>query len=69
MGKGGGRVLDTHVGSGSSRIAAFDMGFEFYGYELDPIHFKNQEARFRRHAKQGQLFSPEQQYGLQNKLI
>src|SRR5690606_34309658 len=30
------KLLDTHLGSGSSRIAAYDMGFDFWGYEIDP---------------------------------
>lgn len=63
------KILDTHLGSGSNRIAAYDMGFEFYGYEIDSRYYHDQEFRFHRHIKQGQLFSPEQQYGLQNKLI
>ena len=33
--KPGDKILDTHLGSGSSRIAAYDMGFDFYATELD----------------------------------
>lgn len=29
--KEGDKILDTHLGSGSSRIAAYIMGFDFYG--------------------------------------
>lgn len=50
--KEGDRILDTHLGSGSSRIAAHDMGFEFVGYELDPDYFEAQEARFAQHISQ-----------------
>lgn len=67
--KPGDKILDTHLGSGSSRIAAYDMGFDFYGYELDSDYFSAQEERFQRHIKQGQLFAPEQQYGQQTTLI
>lgn len=44
--KEGDNILDTHVGSGSSRLASLDLGFDFTGFELSPIHFENQEARF-----------------------
>lgn len=56
--KPGDRILDTHLGSGSSRIAAYDLGFEFYGTELDKDYFEAQEQRFQRHIAQGRLFEP-----------
>jgi len=56
--KDGDKILDTHLGSGSSRIAAFDMGFDFTGYELDKDYFDAQEKRFRQHKAQLQLFTP-----------
>lgn len=67
--KPGDKILDTHLGSGSSRIAAHDMGFDFWGYELDSDYFNAQEDRFNRHIKQGQLFAPDQQYGIQTSII
>lgn len=48
----GSSILDTHLGSGSSRIAAHDMGFDFWGYELDTDYFKAQEKRFLQHTSQ-----------------
>lgn len=45
--KKGDRILDTHLGSGSSRIAAYKMGFDFYGTEIDKWYFDAQESRFR----------------------
>ncbi len=33
--KPGWRVLDTHLGSGSSAIAGHEMGYEFVGIEID----------------------------------
>lgn len=57
--KPGDRILDTHLGSGSSRIAAYDMGFDFVGIELDPDYFKAEEERFRNHCAQGDLFREE----------
>jgi len=56
--KPGDRILDTHLGSGSSRIAAYDLGFDFTGYELDTDYFNAQEERFQRHIAQGTLFTP-----------
>lgn len=45
--KPGNRILDTHLGSGSSRIAAYKMGFDFWGTEIDEEYFNMQEKRFR----------------------
>lgn len=50
--KPGDKILDTHLGSGSSRIAAYNMGFEFVGYEIDEDYFKAQEERFQAHISQ-----------------
>lgn len=50
--KSGMKILDTHLGSGSSRIAAHDMGFDFWGYELDKDYFEAQEKRFSQHISQ-----------------
>jgi site-specific DNA-methyltransferase (adenine-specific) len=49
--KPGDKILDTHVGSGSSRIACWDMGFDFYGWELDEDYYKDSEERFQNHIK------------------
>lgn len=46
--KKGDKILDTHLGSGSSRIAAYKLGFDFYACELDKDYFYAQEERFRR---------------------
>lgn len=54
--KPGFKILDTHLGSGSSRIAAYDAGLEFYGYEIDKTYFDLQEERFQRHIAQQNLF-------------
>ncbi len=50
--KEGDKILDTHLGSGSSRIAAHGMGFDFYGYELSPEYFEKQEKRFQNYVSQ-----------------
>lgn len=54
--KRGDRILDTHLGSGSSRIAAYDLGLDFVGCEIDPTYFKLQEERFNEYAAQQSLF-------------
>lgn len=59
--KEGDKILDTHLGSGSSRIAAYDAGLDFYGYEIDEVFFKEQEARFERHTAQMNLFLEEEE--------
>jgi site-specific DNA-methyltransferase (adenine-specific) len=44
----GGKVLDTHGGSCSSRISAYKRGnIDFTGYELDADYHRDQEDRFR----------------------
>ena len=45
---GGGKILDTHLGSGSSRIAAYKMGYDFVGCEINTTYYELQEERFRR---------------------
>lgn len=45
---GGGKILDTHMGSGSSRIAAFRMGYDFVGCEINEEYFLLADERFRR---------------------
>lgn len=54
--KAGDTILDTHLGSGSSRIAAYDTGFDFIGIEIDREYFEKQEKRFKEHCAQGSLF-------------
>jgi site-specific DNA-methyltransferase (adenine-specific) len=54
--KEGDKILDTHLGSGSSRIAAYDMGFDFWGYELDKEYFDASCKRFDQHKAQMRLW-------------
>lgn len=54
--KQGDKILDTHLGSGSSRIAAWDMGFDFWGYELDADYFEASCKRFDEFKMQQKLF-------------
>jgi site-specific DNA-methyltransferase (adenine-specific) len=54
--KPGDKVLDPYLGSGSSRIAAYNAGLDFYGYEIDETYFRLQEERFEKHTSQQNLF-------------
>ena len=53
--KQGDKILDTHLGSGSSRIAAYEMGFDFTAFELDTEYFEAQEKRYKNHIAQLKL--------------
>ena len=53
--KEGDKILDTHLGSGSSRIAADMEGFEFTGYELDKDYFEASVKRFNDYKQQIKL--------------
>lgn len=52
----GWKVADPNLGSGSSQIAAYEAGLDFYGIEKTKIHFDNSQVRFKEHCKQGKLF-------------
>lgn len=54
--KEGDKILDTHLGSGSSRIACHDMGFDFVGCEWDKEYFDKAEQRYQEHIRQMTLF-------------
>lgn len=54
--KQGDKILDTHVGSGSSRIACHHMGYDFTGYEINKTYFDLQEKRFLSETAQMNLF-------------
>ena len=54
--KEGDKILDTHLGSGSSRIAAYKHGLDFTAFELDKEYFEAQEKRFNTFISQQTLF-------------
>ena len=54
--KEGNLILDTHLGSGSSRIAAYKGGFNFVGFEIDAEYYEKQEKRFNEFKSQLRLF-------------
>ena len=53
--KPGDKILDTHLGSGSSRIAARMAGLDFVGCEIDKTYYALQEERFMRFSAQQTL--------------
>lgn len=38
--KPGDKILDTHVGSASSLIACYDLGFDYVGFEIDEEYYR-----------------------------
>ena len=56
--KPGQKILDTHLGSGSSAIAANNLGFEFVGCELDADYFASACQRIENAQRQVSLFEP-----------
>jgi len=54
--KPGQRILDTHLGSGSSAIAAHYFGVDFVGCELDEDYFNAAKTRFDMATAQISLF-------------
>lgn len=54
--KEGDKILDTHLGSGSSAIAAYQLGYDFVGCELDKDYFQAMQKRVKQAMKQTNLF-------------
>lgn len=52
----GQRILDTHLGSGSSAIAAHYLGFDFVGCEIDKEYYGAMMKRFKRETSQIAMF-------------
>lgn len=48
----GWKILDTHCGSGSSRIACHKANLEYVGYEIDKDYYEAQEARWKNFTAQ-----------------
>jgi site-specific DNA-methyltransferase (adenine-specific) len=63
------KILDTHLGSGTNRIAAYDAGLDFYACEIDEEMFIDQENYFATHIAQQKLFSPQQLHAEQIQLL
>ena len=54
--KEGDLILDTHVGSASSLIACYDMGFDYVGFELDEDYYKSACERIEENKAQFRMF-------------
>lgn len=54
--KKGEKILDTHLGSGSSAIAAYYFGVDFVGCELDVDYYDAGRKRVERETAQTTLF-------------
>ena len=56
------KIFDSHVGSGSSRIACYELGFNFTGCELDVDYWQAQEERFKLEKAKinGEFYLPEE---------
>ena len=50
------KIFDSHVGSGSSRIACYELGFDFIGCELDKDYWEAQEKRYTDIISQQRIF-------------
>lgn len=50
--KKGDKILDTHVGSASSLIACYDMGFDYLGFEIDKHYYESAKSRLNDHKAQ-----------------
>jgi site-specific DNA-methyltransferase (adenine-specific) len=50
--KQGGKILDTHVGSASSLIACYNLGFDYVGFELDKYYYDMANKRIAENKAQ-----------------
>ena len=48
----GDRILDTHVGSGSSLIACYNMRFDAWGFEINEGYYRQAAERIAEHTAQ-----------------
>lgn len=56
--KFGMKVFDSHLGSGSNRIAAANFGMDFTGCEKNRNHYEDQELRWRMYQQNQKLHFP-----------
>ncbi len=57
FGFSGMKIIDTHLGGGSSRISSYKLGFDFTAFEIDNEHFMDQEKRFVQFKSQISMFA------------
>jgi site-specific DNA-methyltransferase (adenine-specific) len=56
FGETGNKILDTHLGSGSSAIASHNYKFDFVGLEIDKEYFDGAVKRFNNYKSQLKMF-------------
>ena len=54
--KEGWSIIDTHLGSGSSAIACFELGFNMLGIEIDEHYYMAAKKRLIKYQQQLKLF-------------
>jgi site-specific DNA-methyltransferase (adenine-specific)/modification methylase len=62
-------ILDPFMGSGTTGVAAIQLGRKFIGIEREPKYFGIAVKRLEQAVAQGQLFEPEQTKQVQEQLI
>ena len=55
--KKGDKILDTHVGSASSLIACYNLGFDYLGFELDEDYYNMAQKRIETRKNQLDIFN------------
>jgi site-specific DNA-methyltransferase (adenine-specific)/modification methylase len=60
----GGVIMDPYMGSGSTGVAAVQMGYQFVGIEIEPQYFDVACSRIEMAQRQGGLFRYEQSAGM-----
>lgn len=54
--KEGDKILDTHVGSGSSLIACYNTNHKYVGFEIDEQYYKAAKKRIEAATAQTNIF-------------
>lgn len=62
-------ILDPFMGSGTTGVAAIQLGRKFIGIERDPAYFEIACRRIEQAVAQGQLFAPEPVKQVQESLL
>lgn len=52
------RLFDSHLGSGSARIAAHLLGIDFYSCEISPDYYEVEQTRFKKYIDSYGVFAP-----------
>ena len=55
--KQGDKILDTHVGSASSLIACYNLGFDYIGFEIDKDYYDMANKRIEQRKNQLDMFN------------